>query len=75
MRTGGPFKGVGRDDFAMDSRNFGGPFGGVMAQYGPCGPRQAPQNNFLDKHMIYDGSVAHLGSVFGPFRTNHQNVN
>ena len=36
-----PYKGASRNDFTMKSRNVGGPIGGVVAQYGPSGPRQA----------------------------------
>ena len=37
--TGGDLQG---DDLTMERRIDGGPFGGVVAQYGPSRPRQAP---------------------------------
>ena len=51
----------------METWNFGGPFGPVVAHSGPSGPCQSLSLVLLPLTTTCDSSVAHLGPIFGHF--------
>ena len=59
--------GYSRGLLGLETCNFGGRFGPDMAHSGPSGPCQSLSFVFLPLTTTYDSSVAHLGSIFGPF--------
>ena len=56
---------LGMTGFGLETCNFEGRFGPVMAHLGPSGPYQSLSFALLHLTTIYDSSVAHLGTIFG----------
>ena len=49
----------------MRSTNFRGPFGAVLARFGPSRPRQTTREGLLALTAPRETSGAHLGPIFG----------
>ena len=61
-------------DFLYISGNFGGPFGAIMADWGPSRPRHPHLEVFADLRSPHESSGARLETDFGHFREKCERI-